>query len=236
MTEEHAQLQRIYDMHLGKRPFVRVLEAGCGSSSCIHFGDNVNITGIDISEKQLKRNASLHERIQGDLQSYPLQEGLYDCVVCYDVLEHLERPTKALIQMVKALKQDGVLILGLPNVLSTKGIITKLTPHSFHVLVYRYLFGVKNAGKDDIGPFRTYLHFSIRPHSLKQLASDNGLDVLLCLKYESSMQVKILRRSALLRLLWFFHRMLILAVTLGQIDPALSDIIMVMKKPGISQF
>lgn len=64
---------------------IAVLEAGCGSTSHIDLGDKCRLTGIDISENQLRRNAYLDERILGDIQSYHWTVSRFDTVVCWDV-------------------------------------------------------------------------------------------------------------------------------------------------------
>src|SRR6516225_7849122 len=99
MTEEHQQLQKIFERTFEGRSSLRILEAGCGSSSHLQFGRDAHVTGIDISQMQLQRNTRLDERIQGDLQTFDLPEKAYDCVICYDVLEHLSRPMDALARL-----------------------------------------------------------------------------------------------------------------------------------------
>ncbi len=176
LREEIVKLQSFIDETLHSKTSIKLLEAGCGSASILNFDKfKAYIVGIDISQQQLKRNSILNEKILGDIQEYEFQPSVFDAIVCWDVLEHLPRPQKALDNFVKAVKEDGIIILKMPNLLSLKGIVTKFLPHKLHILSYRYFYGRKNAGKDDVGPFKTYLKFSISPAALKKFAANNGL-------------------------------------------------------------
>jgi SAM-dependent methyltransferase len=175
---ELVQLQTFIDELLKSKNEINVLEAGCGSASRIHFKPKSHMVGIDISPKQLFRNTILDEKILGDIQSYDFQPSVFDVIVCWDVLEHLEKPQAALEKFAYAVKEGGIVILKLPNLISVKGLLTKFTPHWFHVLFYKYIYGDKKAREEDRGPFKTYMRFSISPQSLKKTAAYSGLRVV----------------------------------------------------------
>jgi 2-polyprenyl-3-methyl-5-hydroxy-6-metoxy-1,4-benzoquinol methylase len=172
MLREDPQLQSVIDTLLHDKNQLKVLEIGCGSCSHVDLGQNAYMVGIDISQKQLDRNTTLDEKICGDVESYFLPQEEFDVIVCWWILEHLSHPDKALENCQKSLKKDGIMILAIPNVMSVKGLITKLTPHWFHVWFYRYIFGEKLAGIDDQVPFKTYLRMSLSPPSIKQFAKE----------------------------------------------------------------
>ena len=178
MSQEIDKLQAFVGKELIGLSEVRVLEAGCGSASNLRFGNKVYLVGIDISEKQLARNTLLHEKIVGDIQQYEFPEGNYDAIVCWDVLEHLPEPQLALEKFARAIKPGGLVILKMPNVLSLKGLITKFMPHIFHVWAYRYIYGDKNAGKEDTVPFRTFLRLSISANAIRKQGAELGLDTV----------------------------------------------------------
>ena len=125
---------------------VTVLEAGCGSLTYLNFGSRSRVIGIDISREQLDRNEVLDERILGDLETYSLAEDAYDAIVCWYVFEHLRRPDLVLINFARALAPGGVAVIAVPNVLSPKVLLTKFSPHRFHVWTYRHLFRDQYAG------------------------------------------------------------------------------------------
>lgn len=171
------EIQSIIDEFAMNKAQIKVLEAGCGSISKVEFPPNAYIVGIDISEKQLQRNTIVNEKISGDIQYYSFGPQSFDIIISWYVLEHLSEPKLALKNFSKAIKKDGLIILAMPNVLSLKGLITKFTPHWFHVFVYKYFFGRENAGKDDVEPFKTYLRFSLALSSLKRFAAKNGFRI-----------------------------------------------------------
>lgn len=209
-----------------------ILEAGCGSYSYLPFSDSARITGIDISEKQLARNELIHEKILGDLQTYDLPRQQFDAVICWDVLEHLPRPEQAMENMISATAENGSLIVAIPNVLSTKGLVAKFTPHWFHVFVYRHLLGKKDAGREDNAPFPTFLRFSIVPARLKKMAERKGLVVEYFRLYESPMQSGIRARRKLIDFGMRAVRAVGKALTFGSVDLMLSDCVMVLRRPA----
>jgi 2-polyprenyl-3-methyl-5-hydroxy-6-metoxy-1,4-benzoquinol methylase len=174
-AQETAQLQAVLDDRLRGRAGLRVLEAGCGSTSHVRLPPDATLVGIDISQKQLDRNARLAERIRGDVQAHDLGVASFDVIICWDVLEHLPYPERALERFVRALRPDGLLVLALPHALSFKGMVTKLTPHAFHVWFYRRILGQPLAGTEDRAPFPTFMRAAIAPHRLVRFAEAHGL-------------------------------------------------------------
>jgi len=182
-------LQQLIDLFVDSCA-IEVLEAGCGSASHLSFG-RAHITGIDISKKQLERNTNLKSRIHGNIETYDFSMSKYDIVICWDVLEHLSSPKAALVNMFSATAKNGLIIIAAPSARSLKGMITKFTPHWFHIWVYRYLLGNKNAGREDTAPFRTFLRNSVCPEEITKIATSHGLEVIFLDEYESSFQKKM---------------------------------------------
>lgn len=186
--EATEALQRTIDDFVANRGDLKVLEAGCGSCTNVRLPPGAHLAGIDISEKQLDRNESLDEKILGDLQTHDLPSEEFDLIVCWYVLEHLDRPERALDNMVRSLKRGGLLVLVVPNVFSVKGLVTKFTPHAFHVWFYRHILGRKDAGTDERGPFKTYLRTSTSERGIKNFASRNGMAIVLCREFSGYVQ------------------------------------------------
>ena len=199
MNNEFIDVQTLVDRLLSDRNEIKALEAGCGSASYVHFQhQNIYWVGLDISEKQLQRNTILDQKVLGDVQSYVFPPLSFDIVLCWDVLEHLPKPELALINFVKVIKENGLIILKLPNPASLKGLLVKYSPHYFHVFCYRHIMGFMNAGKDDVGPFRTYLKFSITPSAIRKFAANNKLAVIYLHTYN-------LEQSIFQRFPWAYH-------------------------------
>lgn len=212
-------------------PTPRVLDAGCGSRGYFDFGANARVTGIDISRWALDRSEHVDEKILGDIETYPLPEEHYDAVVCWDVLEHLRRPTDALERLLRSVAPGGLLVIAFPNVFSLKGLITKLTPHRFHVWFYRVALRNPAAGKPGGPPFRTYMRLSIAPDAVEAFAIERGFQVVHRTLYETPMVSLALRKRAL-RDAWAIAGATVEAVTFGKIDGRRSDVILIFAKPA----
>jgi len=183
------KLQNKVNELLGGKQRLKILEAGCGSKSHLQF-ENACVVGLDTSSKQLDRNKYLSQRIQGDIQCYDLTEFAFDVIICWDVLEHLKYPQKAIRNFFNGLRSGGILILAAPNPLSFTGLVTKYTPTMFHIFYYKYILGSKHAGKEDVGPFRTYLKWSMSPKEIIKLAHSEEQKVVYLDIFEGILQKK----------------------------------------------
>ena len=191
-------LQSIIDRTLNPRSELTILEAGCGSGGRVKCRPDARLVGIDISQKQLDRNTSLHEKILGDLETYDISPATYDLIMCWDVLEHLPHPQQAMQNFFKGVKDGGLVMLAAPNVMTLRGFITKYSPHWFHIFFYRYVYHQPNAGTEDQPPFPTYHRFSIAPKAIEQLAAQNNIRVLFEVKY----QIQHVEKHPLVAIIW----------------------------------
>jgi len=157
---------------------IRVLDAGCGGGDFYVNYTDAHIVGIDLDEDALERNSRLDEKVVGDLRTYRFEANSFDSIVCQDVLEHIEDPMAVLRNFAEWTRPGGTIVLGFPNVTSVKGLITKFTPHRFHLWFYRRILGSKKAGTAGYGPYKTYLRFSISPWTLRRIAPALGLQVI----------------------------------------------------------
>jgi len=207
-----------------------VLDAGCGSRRFLKFPQETIFTGIDISQRQLEKYDDLNIKILGDISTYPLENNKYDLIISWDVLEHLAAPIKALNNLIGSLKWKGYLILAMPNVFSLKGIVTKYTPHWFHVFVYRKIYGQKNAGLNDTAPFKTYLKNSISKSSIKKITMRNNLDLVFFRQYDSkSKQFK--KKSKFLFLIYVTSCLFLKVISFNKLGGfGNSDLIYVLQK------
>lgn len=219
----------IGDLAPPDRP-LRVLEAGCGSLPLtLDFGENAHLVGIDISEEQLARNSVVSEKILGDLQVHDFAPDSVDMVFCWDVLEHLPRPELALENFRRAIRPGGLIVLKLPNVLSGKGLVTKFTPHAFHVWVYRRILRYPNAGKPGFTPF---LRWSIAPHRLVDFAARRDLEVDYLTTYEADRQTALRDRLRLRGRPWELLKTVVARVTAGRLDLEGTEVVLALRKPG----
>jgi SAM-dependent methyltransferase len=179
-------LQQLVDATIGGREAsAKVLDAGCGFTLPTELPEHARLVGLDISAEALAKHERLDDAIVGDVETYPLPDDEFDVILCWTVLEHLEHPRSAFENLARAVKPGGLLVIGVPNVWSLKGIVTRLTPYRFHVWLYRHLLGQPQAGTPGFGPYPTYLRRDISPRALGELGTASNLDCVYAVSYRT---------------------------------------------------
>lgn len=106
------KMKIIYDF-LDKWPKnKKVLDVGCGEGILVqkYIKRRYTIIGLDI-------NYQSRFVIKDDIRNTKLKSDSYDLILCLDVLEHLNfiDQEKAIVQMKRLLKKDGILLITVPN-------------------------------------------------------------------------------------------------------------------------
>lgn len=176
-----------------------IYEAGGGSCSVVppELLSRSKITVVDIDEDQVRNNTYAHEAILGDVQTYRFGQETFDLVICYNVIEHLPHVDAALLNFRDALKRGGMILIGAPNPRSLSGIVTKYSPHWFHVWFYRHIRGIKDAGLPGEPPFPTFFHPLVTLPRLEAFAAANGLEMIYRREVESPRYPEMRRRKPL---------------------------------------
>lgn len=96
----------------------KILSLGCGTCDDINYLFKENeVWGIDSSEAALKIAGLLGAKTKisdlNDKVDFP--DRFFDIVICKDVLEHLIKPDQLLKEIYRILKDDGFLIINVPN-------------------------------------------------------------------------------------------------------------------------
>jgi uncharacterized phiE125 gp8 family phage protein len=189
MVEAWSSLDTALDILHHRLPCgnIRVYEAGGGSMSCLPLQSwqARHITVVDIDEAQLQNNSYADTKILGDIQEYKFPEGSFDLIVCYNVLEHLSAPDRAIALFFDALAAGGLLFIGAPNPNSFSGVVTKRTPYWLHVAYYRWICGQRDAGHVGKVPFRTVYHPIVSPRPLASFCEGLGFEVVYLKEYEA---------------------------------------------------
>lgn len=111
------------------RPGMRLLDAGCGGGRHIceaYRTGGVHVAGIDLGWEDLcKTRGDLSLLSPGspgrwlvsraDVARLPFADGLFDVVVCSEVLEHIPECHSAVSELVRVLKPGGDLIVTVPR-------------------------------------------------------------------------------------------------------------------------
>jgi SAM-dependent methyltransferase len=166
---------------------LKVYEAGGGATSFLPLDimRRAHVTVVDIDETQNLNNVYADEKILGDIQTYRFPSDSFDLVICYNVIEHLPDVQAALLRFCECLKKHGLILIGAPNPNSLSGVVTKYTPHWFHVWFYRHIRGDMDAGKPGEAPFPTFFHPMVSLSNLDAFAEAHGLEVIYRREYES---------------------------------------------------
>jgi SAM-dependent methyltransferase len=200
--EARDSLLAVHDLLRRELPQGRlaIYEAGGGSCSFLpaQLLSRSHVTVVDIDEDQVRNNTYADEAILGDVQTYRFGAESFDVVICYNVIEHLPDVEAALLNFRDALRRGGMILIGAPNPRSLSGVVTKYSPHWFHVWFYRHIRGIRNAGLPGEPPFPTFFHPLVTLPRLQAFAAANGLETIYCREVESPRYPEMRRRKPLL--------------------------------------
>lgn len=97
----------------------RVLEVGCGAGHVLQLFDDLERTGLDLSERMISR---ARERlgpdvrlVRGSAEDLPLSAGSFDVVLCTEVLEHTPDPRRALAELMRVAAPGARVVVSIPN-------------------------------------------------------------------------------------------------------------------------
>jgi len=147
-------------------PEPSILEIGGGSATHVRC-PGARYTVVDNSPEVLARCSYAEEKLLADAESFDPGPRKFDLVVFWNVLEHLADPRGALVNAARAVRHDGLLIARGPELRSLKAIVTRNTPHWFHILFYRRVLGFRNAGRNGEAPFPVEHKVTASPEAIK---------------------------------------------------------------------
>jgi dolichol-phosphate mannosyltransferase len=108
---QRARFQVIRGMADGS---TRILDIGCGSSRIVQSLPQA--VGMDMQIRKLRwLRAPGRQLVQASLMELPFADRAFDCVICSEVIEHIDRDLIDLTDMVRVLAPGGTLILGTPD-------------------------------------------------------------------------------------------------------------------------
>lgn len=139
----------------------KILDIGCGSGEFLAIArqNNWEVYGVEISKiatKYAKEKFGMNV-FTGELLETNYPNEYFDVVTMWQVLEHLPNPSEVLTEINRILKNDGLLVVAVPNINSYQARIFK--EFWFHLDAPRHLY-----------------HFE--PDTLKKMLRKNGFKVL----------------------------------------------------------
>jgi len=201
-----------YSMHMKITEFVednkKVLDVGCayGNLAKVISSNKCEVIGIEISVKAGKSaNKYCKEVFIDDVETIELSSNYinyFNYIIFADILEHLNNPFKVLEKFKKYLKNDGCIIVSLPNITNWR-------------MRLKILFGnfeYEDTGILDKGHIRFF-----NEKSAKKLISDSGYEIV---KFditglESPFATKIIHKIGMLDPNLFAYQFLIIAKKKG---------------------
>ncbi|MBU1084967.1 MAG: methyltransferase domain-containing protein [Candidatus Beckwithbacteria bacterium] len=121
----------------------RILDIGSGKGYFLHLAKKRNwkCTGIEISKKACQY-ANNHYQVNcksGTLETTKLKTNYFNVITFYASLEHLQFPEKALKISHKLLKEDGLLVVRVPNIRSFEYCLHKYFKLPYHGFMFEHL-------------------------------------------------------------------------------------------------
>jgi 2-polyprenyl-3-methyl-5-hydroxy-6-metoxy-1,4-benzoquinol methylase len=100
----------------------KVLDIACGEGygSYLMANDAFSVTGIDINSIVIEKAREKYKRsnlqfLQGPADKIPVEDHVFDIVVSFETIEHLENHQLIFNEIKRVLKPEGVLIISTPN-------------------------------------------------------------------------------------------------------------------------
>lgn len=111
---------------------LEILDVGCGTGALIgELKDSAYVTGIDFSEKAVAfcKARGIENIVLGGGEKLPFDDNKFDVVLVLDVLEHIEGDRKAIAEIHRVLKPNGVIISFVPAFMFLWGITDEVSHH-----------------------------------------------------------------------------------------------------------
>ena len=122
MHSERRRLQVISRL-LPKAGISRVLDVGCGNGELSEILSNrgLSVTATDLGFDSIHRASSKIKNknlkipfVQGDIYRLPYDDHSFDAVVASEIVEHLEKPQDAMLEVARVLRPGGYFICSTP--------------------------------------------------------------------------------------------------------------------------
>jgi ubiquinone/menaquinone biosynthesis C-methylase UbiE len=113
----HMKRYQFASQHLAGR---KVLDVACGTGYdrdvIADTVDNIDYTGVDVSEKCIKYARANYSGnyIHASIYTMPFSAESFDTIISFETIEHLKYPINALQLMFRLLRQGGRLIVSIP--------------------------------------------------------------------------------------------------------------------------
>jgi SAM-dependent methyltransferase len=219
----YAEAERFVDSILPRDRVLKVLDIKAGEQR-FEIRRPLYVVGVDVVQAERGRRADADEHRVMDLDRVELEPDEYDVVLCVNVLEHARHPLPVFHHVWNALKTGGTFVIVLPNVVSVKSFVARLTPWTVHRWFYARIL------RADDCPTRAVHSYSLRPRSLLAQARSPGWRVEYFRTYEGPVQKSVRHRFGIVGWRWKLVVALTRAVTFGLLTAEDTGVIAVLTK------
>jgi len=152
------------------------LDIGCGENPYVFHKNINNYIGMDIDSTILKKiSSSLHQANLICASGFyaPFRDGIFDLIICTEVLEHLENPEKIISEIGRVLTKGGTAVISIPSLSLPQMIVLWIAHKTKNISERPY------QSPDHV---REYAKFKVTPHfektsNLFKLFKQQGLEV-----------------------------------------------------------
>ena len=229
--DEKAEAERFVASILPPNRLLKVLAAEAALEQFTIRSPTYIVVG-DVLQAERSGRADAAERRVIDLERLELESEHYDVVVCVNVLEHARDPLSVFPVVWQALRSGGVFVLAIPNVVSVKGLVTRVTqvmPPWFHRWFYARIIGTP----PETLPARSVHSFSLRPSALLAHVHSSGWKLEYFRLYEGPTQRSVRRRLGIVGWRWSLIAGLTRLMTFGALTAEETGIIAVLSKTSL---
>lgn len=127
-TKQAARLSALGRL-LGTQRFGRVLVIGCGRGRDVTVPRAKAIVALDLSWAGIRlarREYPVARYLRADGMRLPFPPGIFDAVICSEVIEHVTHPDLLVAEIARVLRSGGCLAMSTPNWVSWWGLCRKL--------------------------------------------------------------------------------------------------------------
>ena len=225
---ERAEAERFVDSILPRNRVLKVLDIKAGDDR-FEIRKPIYVVGVDVLQAERGRRPDADEHRVMDLEQVELESTEYDVVLCINVLEHAPNPLALFPVIREALKPEGIFVIELPNVVSLKGFLVRVTPRSIRRWFYAHVLRAAPANR----PASSVHSLSLRPSFLLSQARAGGWKVQYFRTYEGPVQKSLRDRIGIVDWRWRLVAGLTRLMTLGALTAEDTGIIAILTKiPG----